>query len=759
MEEIKNNLQAEVENNKDGNMSQEFEKAEPINKDTASINEQIKKEKARKKQVKKKKKYQRLRKNKIGLTLIICVFIALISDFLITLFSSMLISYIVDSKFTEEYKAVSYMSKMYDAASDEGVYSLLNKEGRTYCISDMHGKTIYKNGENTIGNSNGKVTLPRINSDSDSTRLNQEITIYVDKTTEDFVYIDEEGEIKIDFLAIVKLLNNLSDNTNISVNRGESSVELPVWIAIDVKNGTQVFYGKANLKIYFSDAMYIFIFFLAGIGLVSIIVLALLINLISSVISQKKINKVFYTDPVTGGNNWMWFATRAQGLLKGKKKMNFAVLDVVLVKYRNYCICHSVTEGEQLLVKVDGILNEMIKRKPEAAGHYASANFALMFKYNTREELEARIKELLEKLEKIDTQHRLTFHIGVYPMEVIKQNGKIVARKDIDIDREYNNACTARDTLSDCDDSGIAFYDEKLVSEQRWVEEVMNRFKKAIANEEFVVYYQPKYDPKTDKLRGAEALIRWNCPDDEIGFKNPNEFIPILERNGAIPDIDHYMIEHVARDQKAWLDAGYECVPISVNVSRAHFIEHDLANQIKECVDKIGTPHDLIEIEVTESAFFDDKKVMIDTILKLKEYGFMVSMDDFGSGYSSLNSLKDMPLDVLKLDAEFFRGELSGGRGEIVVSEAIKLAKRLGMVTVAEGVEDREQVEFLAKQECDMIQGYVYYRPMPAEDYMLKMNRDPEAAKKEEEQKEAENDNSTVEEQKVNEDSTEKPKS
>ena len=759
MEEIKNNLQAEVENNKDGNMSQEFEKAEPINKDTASINEQIKKEKARKKQVKKKKKYQRLRKNKIGLTLIICVFIALVSDFLITLFSSMLISYIVDSKFTEEYKAVSYMSKMYDAASDEGVYSLLNKEGRTYCISDMHGKTIYKNGENTIGNSNGKVTLPRINSDSDSTRLNQEITIYVDKTTEDFVYIDEEGEIKIDFLAIVKLLNNLSDNTNISVNRGESSVELPVWIAIDVKNGTQVFYGKANLKIYFSDAMYIFIFFLAGIGLVSIIVLALLINLISSVISQKKINKVFYTDPVTGGNNWMWFATRAQGLLKGKKKMNFAVLDVVLVKYRNYCICHSVTEGEQLLVKVDGILNEMIKRKPEAAGHYASANFALMFKYNTREELEARIKELLEKLEKIDTQHRLTFHIGVYPMEVIKQNGKIVARKDIDIDREYNNACTARDTLSDCDDSGIAFYDEKLVSEQRWVEEVMNRFKKAIANEEFVVYYQPKYDPKTDKLRGAEALIRWNCPDDEIGFKNPGEFIPILERNGAIPDIDHYMIEHVARDQKAWLDAGYECVPISVNVSRAHFIENDLAYQIKECVDKIGTPHNLIEIEVTESAFFDDKKVMIDTILKLKEYGFMVSMDDFGSGYSSLNSLKDMPLDVLKLDAEFFRGEVSGGRGEIVVSEAIKLAKNLNMVTVAEGVEEREQVEFLAKQGCDMIQGYVYDKPMPAKNYMLKMNRDPEAAKKEEEQKEAENDNSTVEEQKVNEDSTKKSES
>ena len=750
MEEIKNEVQDEIQNveqNAEQNVEQnaeqnevkeEIKPAKPIEANTSEKKENKKIEKARKKQVKKKKKYQRLRKNKVGVTLIICVLIALLSDVLITLFSSMLISYIIDSKFTEEYKAVAYMSKMYDAAVDDGVYDLLNKEGRTYYIADKHGTTIYKNGENTIGNSNGKVTLPRINSDSDSSRLNEDITIYVDKTTEDFVYIDEDGEVKINFLAIIKLMDNLSDNTNINVNKGESSVELPVWIAIDVKNGTQVFYGKANLKIYFSDALYIFIFFATGIGLVSIIVLALLINLISSVISQKKMNKVFYTDPVTGGYNWMWFATRSQGILKGKKKMNFAIMDVVLVKYRNYCICHSVTEGEQLLVKVDEILKEITRKKPEAAAHYASANFALMLKYNTKEELEARIQGLLERLEKIDSSHRLTFHIGVYPMEVVKQGGRIVSRNDIDIDREYNNACTARDTLSDCDDSGIAFYDEKLVAEQRWVEEVMNRFRKAIDNEEFVVYYQPKFDPKTDKLKGAEALIRWDCPDEEIGFKNPGEFIPILERNGAIPDIDHYMIEHVARDQKAWLDAGYECVPISVNVSRAHFIELDLANQIKECVDKVGTPHNLIEIEVTESAFFDDKKVMIDTIRKLKDYGFVVSMDDFGSGYSSLNSLKDMPLDVLKLDAEFFRGEVEGGRGEKVISEAIKLAKLLEMVTVAEGVEEREQVDFLAKQGCDMIQGYVYAKPMPGNDYILNMNRDSESVKKEQEAIEAE---------------------
>ncbi|MBP5311070.1 MAG: EAL domain-containing protein, partial [Lachnospiraceae bacterium] len=232
--------------------------------------------------------------------------------------------------------------------------------------------------------------------------------------------------------------------------------------------------------------------------------------------------------------------------------------------------------------------------------------------------------------------------------------------------------------------------------------------------------YQPKYDPKTDELRGAEALIRWKAPEEE-NMISPGRFIPIFEKNGFITEIDHYMLRHVAKDQKAWLDAGCKCVPISVNVSRAHFIESDLAEQIRDIVDSAGTPHELIEIELTESAFFDDKNAMISTIKKLKDYGFAVSMDDFGAGYSSLNSLKEMPLDVLKLDADFFRNDEGDGRGQIVVAEAIKLAKNLNMRTVAEGVEVREQVEFLASQGCDMIQGYVYDKPMPKESFARKM--------------------------------------
>ncbi|MBR1450826.1 MAG: EAL domain-containing protein, partial [Lachnospiraceae bacterium] len=224
----------------------------------------------------------------------------------------------------------------------------------------------------------------------------------------------------------------------------------------------------------------------------------------------------------------------------------------------------------------------------------------------------------------------------------------------------------------------------------------------------------------TRELKGAEALIRWMSP--EHGMISPGRFIPIFEKNGFITKIDHYMLEHVAKDQRRWLDAGYDCVPVSVNVSRAHFIESDLAEQIKGIVDDAGTPHDLIEIELTESAFFDDKNALISTIKKLREYGFAVSMDDFVSGYSSLNSLKEMPLDVLKLDADFFRNDDGDGRGQIVVSEAIKLAQNLKMRTVAEGVEEKNQVDFLAEQGCDMIQGFYFAKPMPKDEYEERMN-------------------------------------
>ena len=450
--------------------------------------------------------------------------------------------------------------------------------------------------------------------------------------------------------------------------------------------------------------------------------IVILVSAIRGVLIQRKMFTMFFTDMATNGHNWMWFLLRGEQFLRKRSsaKDTYAVVNLVFVNYRNFCVCHSIEAGERMLKKVYSLLSSHCKKK-EMVAHVSNSNFALLLQFEDMDRLVIRIREILEELEQIDTDHRFGFQVGISSIDIQKnEKDKVVRRKNLDLELEYNNACTARATLSDSEESGVAVFDEKLVEEQKWIDLVTERQKTALEQEEFLVYYQPKYEPGTDQLKGAEALIRWQS--DEMGFVPPGRFIPIFEKNGFITEIDHYMLEHVAKDQKGWLDQGYQCVPVSVNVSRAHFIESDLAEQIRDIVDKIGTPHEYIELELTESAFFDDKKALINTITKLKEYGFSVSMDDFGSGYSSLNSLKDLPLDVLKLDAEFFRGDTRGKRGELVVSEAIRLAKSLNMRTVAEGVEEKGQVDFLAEQGCDMIQGYYYAKPMPKNEYEQRIN-------------------------------------
>ena len=243
----------------------------------------------------------------------------------------------------------------------------------------------------------------------------------------------------------------------------------------------------------------------------------------------------------------------------------------------------------------------------------------------------------------------------------------------------------------------------------------------ALNNSEFEVYLQPKYGANSRSLAGAEALIRWNS--SKFGFVSPGRFIPIFEKNGFITKIDDYMLRKVAELQKKWQEEGKQIVPVSVNISRVHFAREDLAEHICEIVDSVGISREGIELELTESAFFEEKDALIGIVRKLKDMGFAISMDDFGTGFSSLNSLKDLPLDVLKLDAEFFRGSgIRDERGSAIVAATIQLAKSLGMKTVAEGIEEEEQVNFLAEKGCELIQGYYFDKPLPIEEFENRMN-------------------------------------
>ena len=649
---------------------------------------------------------KKLRKSYAWSGMVVTLFFSILMVVTLSILASAALQYVLESWISAEYDRISYMAHMYENGMTDEL-KRLDRNDRSYVVID-DDQVIYTYGLNTCSGIGHPVKV--IN---DGGFL--DITVYPDTESQLFVIEDDSLTLNVNSF----LPNVLSPELVIGINASDA-FKLPLWIGVSMKNGN-VFAGRSTLDIDKNDLMFLGIVAAVLAGLFILVFIVMLFRLISGIRNRRRLTRLVFGDEATGGNNWMFFRMKGEQILRKRSnaRNHYAVLDIVFFKYRNYCVCHSVAEGEKQLATVRQVI-EMWLGRGELSAHYASANFAALVKADSSDRLQSRLNDLLSQLGSVDPIHNISFHIGVAYLDACAEHHNKAHDCPIDLERDYNNACAARATLDETDGSAIAYFTEEMVEEQIWEDRVRERQMTALLNEEFVVYYQPKYNPADDKLTGAEALIRWQSP--EFGFVPPGRIIPIFEKNGFITEIDHYMIRHVARDQKRWYDAGYKCVPVSVNVSRAHFVEDDLAEQIRDIVDSEGAPHELIELELTESAFFDDKKALVSTINKLKSYGFAVSMDDFGSGYSSLNSLKDLPLDVLKLDADFFRGNSDGNRSEIVISETIRLAQALHMRTVAEGVEVREQVDFLAKQGCDMIQGYYYAKPMPGNEFEQRMN-------------------------------------
>lgn len=446
---------------------------------------------------------------------------------------------------------------------------------------------------------------------------------------------------------------------------------------------------------------------LFGVGLLAaFIILYHLLSIINLVFKKKRLAKIVYTDVITGGYNLQYFFMTGNKILKKQlfKKNNGAVVTLRMDKYRNFCSCYGTKEGEELLEIFHNTIKKCLDKK-ELVVHAEKGDFAMLLAYSDDEALIKRLKDIILSLEQLRATQKIYFSVGIY---------RVKDRRE-DVSQMYNLSGVAMNNISDDSEERIRWFTDEMYEQQLWIRKVEDDMESALDNKEFKVYLQPKYSTKEEKLSGAEALVRWIHPIE--GFIPPFKFIPIFESNGFILKLDDYMIREVARQQAEWLSQGKEIVPISVNVSRIHFTREDLARHICRIIDEYNVPHNKIELELTESAFFDDKQILLNTVKELREYGFAVSMDDFGAGYSSLNSLKELPLDVVKLDAEFFRDTDENGRGDIIVGDTIALAKKLDMKIVAEGIETREQVDFLATKECDLIQGYYFAKPMPLDEF------------------------------------------
>lgn len=261
----------------------------------------------------------------------------------------------------------------------------------------------------------------------------------------------------------------------------------------------------------------------------------------------------------------------------------------------------------------------------------------------------------------------------------------------------------------------FALYDDKLRSRLLREQEITDNMENALAEKQFVVYLQPKFSVEDRCLSGAEALVRWNHP--KWGFMPPAEFIPLFERNGFITQLDRFVWDRTCELLKQWNENGYPEIPVSVNVSRADVYQTDLAEILAATVQKYGLPRQSLHLEITESAYTENPDQVIEMVQHLRELGFIIEMDDFGSGYSSLNMLNKMPLDILKLDMQFIRNETSKPVEQGILRFIMDLAKCMGLSVIAEGVETQEQLERLRKVKCNYVQGYYFGKPMPSRDF------------------------------------------
>ncbi len=290
-----------------------------------------------------------------------------------------------------------------------------------------------------------------------------------------------------------------------------------------------------------------------------------------------------------------------------------------------------------------------------------------------------------------------------------------VAKVESDIEETLKNASIAvqkinRDLIKD-----IQFYDDKIKSQILEEQDYAKRLENALKNNEFSLNFQPQIDAKTEKIIGAESLLRWRS--EGIGYVSPYIFIPILESTGHIIDVGYWVIEEAIKESLKLRKMGYDDVMISINLSPIQFLDKNLKHVIEKLSEKYGVDNSLIEFEITESVAINEHNIVLDLFKEIKDMGFHIAIDDFGTGYSSLNRLQYFPIDRLKIDKSFIDGIGVDTKKEIVVELILDLSKKLNLKSIAEGVEYQEQLEYLRELGCDEIQGYYYAKPMPKDEF------------------------------------------
>lgn len=385
----------------------------------------------------------------------------------------------------------------------------------------------------------------------------------------------------------------------------------------------------------------------------------------------------------------------------------FVIFDIYQFKFFNDT--HGYEEGNRILGVIASTIAKFVEKK-EFSSKINADNFVLLLKYKSDEETEKRIYNMFKLINTIfisqTENYQFLLNAGIY---------KIPPDEEINYNNILDKAKVARDVIKGGSKSNVIFFSDEMYQKVKEEQELTNDLHTALENGELVVYYQPKFSFLENRVVGAEALIRWNHPKKGIIY--PDKFIPISEKNGSIVNIDYYIFDRVCRQIRKWLDNGIDPVFVSVNMSKIHFKDDNFITEIYSIFKKYDIPSKYIELEITESTAFDNVYKLLDIMKNLQRIGFKISMDDFGAGYSSLGLLKDLPVDVIKLDCSFLRSSLENKKTKIVVEKIVELARDLDIEVIAEGVETLEQADFLKSIGCNLAQGFYYAKPIPLSEF------------------------------------------
>ena len=442
---------------------------------------------------------------------------------------------------------------------------------------------------------------------------------------------------------------------------------------------------------------------------ISVLVFSIFVIIIVVVLKNKHRAKI---DPLTGGLSRKSFIVKSIRTIKKSDSTNWTlvVFDIDKFKFVNDRLGYE--EGNRMLERIYKTLGDQMENG-ETYARISDDNFVCCLFGASDNDITNRINSVFDEFERRNSlyvSYPVFFSAGVCRLEqCVDKYGSV--NFNVAIDR-----CNiAKKTIKSMHSNSIAFYDGKIREKALREKDFENAMPTALENHEFMCYIQPKYGAKSRRIEGGEALIRWKS--SEFGFVFPNEFIPLAEKNGFVVELDFFILEEVCKAMRHWIDKGIKPVVISVNMSRVHLTHDDFIWRLREIIDKYAIPYEYIELEITETVFSDNADLLLRVMKKLHDIGFQLSIDDFGSGYSSLNMLKDIPADVVKIDREFFNGTVNSDKGRAVITAVVDLAQKLDMQVISEGVETLEQVEFLDEINCELIQGYYFAKPMPLKDF------------------------------------------